>query len=596
MAAYLKHISIDTTTLPASQPIYQRLFPIIKKRIEDRCCTEVTEQAESNDFTVRFQLDETVPAEGFRLIDTETGILITGADFLALMYGAGQLLHKSRYSTEGFLPTGWRGESVPACEKRMVFFAQHFHNWYQRCTAEEIREHIEDLTLWGMNGVVSVFSCLNLTSWEDPNLKELASLFHKTMSAARSLGLKIGIEYSNVDFMIPNKAVAADKKYMLSQTGNLVCPSTEEGFAYYQWMLSRILDHTDEFGGLDFITIWSYDEGGCSCDKCWPWGGKGFYNMAHRISKYIKERYPKIEVWMATWYLGRTEKQKEEWPMLYANLQADAAKGDDWCDYLLLETRDDYDAVFFPVRNGQPTAHTKLLTFPDVSMCGVTPWGGFGAICTPKMMRRMETPFMSQCSGGYLYTEGIFDDINKIYNLGLYWDRSRTDEETLSDYCYYEYQDIDHKDFMKLIDLIETNHLKCNRFDRLPADLEAADAGWELAQQMNERAASKTKACWRWRILYIRAYLDKVRYHNCAKDNWPLHQLKKTSMHFWRQYLTQDELAQEMLLELIHLYKAHEEDNHRQYAYHFYVRPPRTEGTDWVVAEKATKEMQNNML
>ena len=70
--------------------------------------------------------------------------------------------------------------------------------------------------------------------------------------------------------MVPNKAVAADKKYMISQTGNLVCPSTEEGFAYYQWMLSKILDYTDEFGGLDFITIWSYDEGGCSCDKCWP--------------------------------------------------------------------------------------------------------------------------------------------------------------------------------------------------------------------------------------------------------------------------------------------------------------------------------------
>ena len=478
----------------------------------------------------------------------------------------------------------------------MVFFAQHFHNWYQRCTAEEIREHIEDLTLWGMNGVVSVFSCLNLTSWEDPNLKELVSLFHKTLSAARELGLKIGIEYSNVDFMVPNKAVAADKKYMLSQTGNLVCPSTEEGFAYYKWMLSKILDYTDEFGGLDFITIWSYDEGGCSCDKCWPWGGRGFYNMAHRISKYIKERYPKIEVWMATWYLGRTEKQQEEWPMLYSRLQEDAAKGDNWCDYLLLETRDDYDAVFFPVRNGQPTAHTKLLTFPDVSMCGLTPWGGFGAICTPKMMRRQETPFMEHCDGGYLYTEGFFDDINKVYNLGLYWDRSRTDEETLSDYCGYEYNGIDAADFIKLIDLIETSHLQCNRFDRKPADLDAADAAWELAQQMNEQASPETKTRWQWRILYIRAYLDKVRYHKCAEEGWPLYQLKKFSMHFWRPFLEHDEKAQELLLELIHLYKGHECDDHRKYAYHFYVRPPRTEGTDTVTEAASRKKLLNNML
>lgn len=581
MSLYLQTISIDTASLPASEPVYAKLYPIVSKRIQDRCDTVCTNAAQG-DYVVRFRLDSTVPSEGFRICDLAegNGIEITGADFLALMYGAGQFLHKSRYVRDGILPTDWRGQSVPQCEKRMIFFAQHFYNWYQCCSAQEIREHIEDLTLWGINGVVSVFSCLNLTSWEDPNLAELVALFHKTLSAARELNLKIGIEYSNVDFMVPNKAVAADKKYMISQTGNLVCPSTEEGFAYYQWMLSKILDYTDEFGGLDFITIWSYDEGGCSCDKCWPWGGRGFYNMAHRISKYIKGRYPKIEIWLATWYLGRHERQKEEWPLLYKNLQADAAKGDDWADYLLLETRDDYDAVFFPVRNGQPTAHTKLLTFPDVSMCGVTPWGGFGAIATPKMMRRQETPFMQCCSGGYLYTEGIFDDMNKVITLGLYWDRERSTDETIADYCGYEFKGIDDKELIALIDRIEASHLCTNRFDRQPCDLADCDAAWEMAEKINAAAAEETKTYWKWRILYIRAYLDKVRYHKCAEAGWPLEQLAKSSMFFWRQFLEHDEKAQQMLQELIELYKSQEVDDHKKYAYHFYVRPPKTEGAD----------------
>ena len=39
-------------------------------------------------------------------------------------------------------------------------------------------------------------------------------------------------------------------------------------------------------------------------------------------------------------------------------------------------------------------------------------------------------------------------------------------------------------------------------------------------------------------------------------------------------------MAQDMLSELIELYKAHEEDSHKKYAYHFYVRPPRTAGAD----------------
>ena len=587
----IRKLCIDTSLLP-TEPIYSKLYPIVSKRIQDRCHTVCVNRG-SADYTVRFCVDATVPAEGFRINDLQDtiGVEITGADFLALMYGAGQFLHTSRYIRQTILPTSWRGQSVPACEKRMIFFAQHFYNWYQCCSAEEICEHIEDLTLWGINGVVSVFSCLNLTSWDDPNLADLVALFHKTLSAARALNLKIGIEYSNVDFMVPNTAVAADKKYMISQTGHLVCPSTEEGFAYYQSMLARILDYTDAFGGLDFITIWSYDEGGCSCDRCWPWGGRGFYNMAHRISKYIKGRYPKIEIWLATWYLGRHERQKEEWPLLYKNLQADAAKGDNWADYLLLETRDDYDAVFFPIRNGQPTAHTKLLTFPDVSMCGVTPWGGFGAIVTPKLMERQEAPFAPHCSGGYLYTEGIFDDMNKIITLGLYWDRNRPTSQTIADYCGYEFKGIDAKELIQLIDHIEASHLLTNRFDRKPCNLQDCDAAWALAEKINAAAEDDTKAYWKWRILYIRAYLDKVRYHKCAEANWPLERLTKGSMHFWRQFLAHDEKAQEMLLELIGLYKAQEVDDHSKYAYHFYVRPPRTEGANLEAEKNANVTM-----
>ena len=581
MGHCIQMITINTSMLPETDLRFQKLFPIIKKRIEDRCKAICIENGEPEAFEIKFLVDQSVPAEGFCLEENgKNGIIIKGADFLALMYGSGQLLHKSTYTSDGFVPTSWRGLSVPQSRKRMIFFAQHFHNWYQRCTAEEIREHIEDLTLWGINGVVSVFSCLNLTGWDDPGLSELVALFHKTLGAARELGLKIGIEYSNVDFMIPRPDIRADKKYLLSQTGNLICPSTEKGFAYYQQMLEKILDYTDVLGGLDFITLWSYDEGGCCCDKCWPWGGRGFYNMAHRISKYIRGRYPHIEIWLATWYLGRRPEQAEEWPMLYQRLQEDAAKGDTWVDYLLLETRDDYPAVFYPAEHGQPTEHTKLLTFPDVSMTGITPWGGFGAICTPRLMRRQEQPFARHCDGGYLYTEGIFDDINKVYNLNLYWDRNRTDREILTDYCNYEYEGIKPDDFIQLIGYIESGHLCTNRFDRRPADLADCDGAWELAQKMNESASQRTEKYWRWRILYIRAYLDKVRYHRCAELGWPLRKTPAGWMHYWRKFLEHDQKAQEYLLELIHLYKAHELDDPDKYAYHWYVRPPMTRGAD----------------
>lgn len=590
MKDYVQNLVIDSSALP-DEPIYAKLYPIISKRIHDRCATVCCPKGNA-EYTVHFRLDCTVPTEGFRIsnLPDVTGIEIAGANFLALMYGVGQFLHKSNYCKDGILPTAWRGQSVPQCEKRMVFFAQHFYNWYQRCSAQEIREYIEDLTLWGINGVVSVFSCLNLTGWDDANLKEMKELFCKTLSAARELNLKIGIEYSNVDFMVPNKTVAADKKLLLSKTGNMICTSTEEGFAYYQDILARILDYTDVFGGLDFITIWPYDEGGCSCDKCWPWGGKGFYNMAHRISAYIKDRYPGIEILLATWYFGRTEVQKDEWSMLYQNLRADAAMGDNWVDYLLLETRDDYQAVYYPAEHGQPTTHTRLLTFPEISMCGLTPWGGFGAICTPKLIMRQESPFAPHCCGGYLYTEGIFDDINKVIILGHYWNRCCSADEILTDYCNYEYKGIPAPEFIYLVELIEATHL-CTCIDRRPCDLADCDAAWELAQKLDSAADVETRAYWKWRIVYIRAYLDKVRYHRCAELGWPLDKAVSGGMHFWRKFLEQDEAAQEMLLELIRLYKAQEIDDPERYAYHWFLRPPRTFGADLELEKKAVNAM-----
>ena len=581
MSFPIQTLFIDTASLPVSVPVYQRVFPILKKRIEDRCGTVCVSDSTAAPFSLKFELDPTVPAEGFRLCDgtDRSGIVIRGRDFLALMYGAGHFLRKSSYSPEGMFPTDWRGESVPQNEKRMIQLCQHFYNWYHSCSPDELREHMEDLVLWGINGVVNIFSCLNLTGWDDPDLEKQLAIFQSCLKTAKDLTLKIGTEFTNVDFMNPRQELRADYQYLLSKTGNLICPSTEEGYAYCQELLQKILSFTDEIG-LDFISFIAYDEGGCSCDKCWPWGGKGYYDMTHRLSKFVKERYPNMEIWLFTWYLGRTEPQKDEWPMLYRRLQEDAAKGDNWVDYLLLETRDDYEAVYYPAQHGQPTAHTKLLTFPDVSMCNLTPWGGFGAVCTPELMKRWENPFAHCCNGGYLYTEGIWDDINKAVMLNLYWDRSYSTDDTLRDYCRYEFPGLDGNDFVRLVKLIEASHSCTNRIDAKPCPLNDCQEAWALAEKMNSAASPALQKYWRWRIVYIRAYLDLVRYTRCAELGWPLLKRPRGWFFFWRKFMEHDARAQEYLLELIHLYKAQEYDDPSRYAYHYYLRPPMTRGAD----------------
>lgn len=590
MSDYVKRICIDTSALPLSEPGYQHLFPILRKRIEGRSGAVCLENGENADFTLGFALDTTLPAEGFCLTDSEKGITVTGGNFLALMYGAGQFLHKSHYAQDGVIPTAWRGQSVPQNEKRVIQLEQHFYNWYQSASEEELRDVVEDLVLWGLNGVSTVFSCLNLDSWEDPKLGSLLKIFRSLLKIGKDLTLKLGVEFSNVDFAKAKEELRADYKYLFSKTGNLICPA--KGYDYIQQLFDKILSFTDDIG-LDFVVYIAYDEGGCSCDQCWPWAGRGYYDMTRKLSRHAKEKYPNLEFWLFTWYVGRGEDHKDEWPSLYKRLQEDEARGDNWVDYLLLETRDDYDMVYYPVRNGPPTAHTKLLTFPDVSMTGLTPWGGFGAVCMPELMKHWERPFETCCSGGYLYSEGIWDDVTKVAMLGIYWDRSRNTDETLRDYCGYELQGVDPEDFVKLVKLIEASQSCTNRIDKRPCPLCYCQEAWELAQKMNDAAAEATKTYWRWRIFYIRAYLDLVRYTKCAEEGWPL--LKKPTgwFFFWRRFLEHDEKAQDMLLELIHLYKAQEYDDPVRYAYHYYLRPPMTRGANRDAEEQMAK---NNMI
>ena len=589
MRTFVKTLSIDTSALP-KEPVFGKLVPILKKRIEERSGTICSENGTA-DFILTFAIDGELPAEAFCLSDCDGGVCITGADFLALMYGAGQFLHKSRYSKEGILPTTWRGLSKPQNEKRVIQLEQHFYNWYQCSSEAELREVVEDLVLWGLNGVSTVFSCLNVDSWEDPKLESLKTIFRSLLKIGRELTLKVGIEFSNVDFAIPRQDLRADYKYLISKTGNMICPSAEGGYEYIQSLLSKILTFVDDIG-IDFIVYIAYDEGGCSCEKCWPWAGKGYYDMTHRLSRFVKEQYPDIEFWLFTWYVGRGDDHIDEWPTLYRRLQEDAAKSDNWCDYLLLETRDDYDQVFYPVRNGPPTEHIKMLTFPDVSMTGLTPWGGFGAVCMPELMKHWEEPFEKHCSGGYLYSEGIWDDITKVVMLGIYWDRSRSTDETLADYCGFEIPGVDPKDFVKLVKLIEASQSCTNRIDRRPCPLCYCQEAWELAEKMNAAAPEWTQNYWRWRIVYIRAYLDLVRYTKCWEAGWPLLKHPRGWFFFWRRFLEHDQRAQDYLLELIHLYKAQEYDDPNLYAYHYYLRPPMTRGANL----EAEAQMANNTM
>ena len=122
----------------------------MKRQIESRCGATVAVGIPDAQFTVELGRDASLPAESFDIAAVDdTTVRITGADDRGVLYGIGKWLRTGRYESTGFVPGTWQGTSVPAKTWRAMYFATHFHNFYQQAPIADITNYVEDLALWG---------------------------------------------------------------------------------------------------------------------------------------------------------------------------------------------------------------------------------------------------------------------------------------------------------------------------------------------------------------------------------------------------------------------------------------------------------------
>ena len=70
-----------------------------------------------------------------------------------------------------------------------------------------------------------------------------------------------------------------------------VCPNLPAGREY---ILHKLEEEFQRFSDieLDFLSLWPYDQGGCTCAKCKPWGANGFVMMAEAIAVLFRALLP----------------------------------------------------------------------------------------------------------------------------------------------------------------------------------------------------------------------------------------------------------------------------------------------------------------
>jgi len=411
---------------------------------------------------------------------------------------------------------------------RGVYFATHFGNWYEKASDAEIAEYIAELKYWDCNYVSAWFDMHDFTGMDDPAAAPRLRLIKTIFGSCRKNGMASCLgSLANEAFKESPPALRADGRAgQNGYTHNLagyyhveICPSKPGG-------LEQILKSRREvlaaFADSPPDYFWScpYDQGGCTCSNCAPWGANGYLRTAKSVAALVRQMFPRVKFSLSSWRFDAFGPKLGEW----AGLCARQDEVRTWADMIVIDQNQ------LPLLEANP-----VLTYcpmVEISMDRMLPWGGFGANPRPKMLERLirRHPKMA---GTMPYSEGLYEDLNKVIGLALLSGKATTARAAVEQYAAryfgagteglvaeavdilednlghdaYVVQDGRRFDFYSLaqIDPARTWTLEC-RLSRLNAV--RAERALALLNAAEAKMSASAKKAWRWRVLKLRAELD----------------------------------------------------------------------------------------
>lgn len=503
----------------ASSPFVKRISEILQQRIHERCDINLTEVAGGGQLIL--DLKPGIGAEGYQIEQRGDQLCITGNDERGLLYGVGRFLRTSRYTAGQFTPSDWRGRSVPDCHVRGMYFAFH-NNFYPNAPQAELVRYIEDLALWGLNSLLFHFAPKS-TNAALATPDDVAS-YKPLLYEAKLLGIRVGlIAEANIGRDdAPQEIRAADfpdtDPPRRGYAGVRICPSHPQGFSYLSKMLDEYLAGYEDIG-LDYVVGFPYDSGGCGCKDCWPWGARGYVKMCKEFSLLARQRYPQCKFVLGTWCFDVQDESDGEYEGLAKALTEDKS----WVDFIMSDSH--YEFPAYPLQQGVPGG-LPLINFAEISMWGRFPWGGYGANPLPDRFQYIWDQSGYALDGGFPYSEGKYEDLNKFIFSQFFWNRKTTALQAVREYIAWEYSPDMVEQLTEAIYLLEQNYPRKTSSSQL---IDAKREGWtregvdrafEIIQAADQMLPAYARQSWRWRIVYLRALIDfeLIHNHNLATD------------------------------------------------------------------------------
>ncbi|MDW7656110.1 MAG: hypothetical protein SCM11_02925 [Bacillota bacterium] len=508
--------------------LFTKICNIINRQIKEH----TTGISENETINIVLAIDDKIGIEGYMISKNANGdTIILGNDQLGLIFGVGRYLHVGGYSKNGFIPGECFGISIPKRKTRGMYLANPSWNYYGQAPMEDIEHYIEDLMLWGCNSImVTLPRASNLNENNEEKLTRMHSIKRTKdiIAYAKNLGMTVAaIIAANLSFSSPPVELLADwtgghdgyLRNLAAHTHTEICPSKPGGLDY---ILKGQRESLREFIDFppDIICLWPYDAGGCTCNLCKPWGGNGFIKVSKALSKLIKQMFSKTEIMISTWYFDLFT--SGEWNILKKDIDKDKS----WLDLLMVHFNMEMGIPECVTKEGRIPGSVPAIDFPEISMFGCVPWGGFGANPLPNRLQSMWDMSKKYLNGGYPYSEGIFDDINKVICLQFYWGDYEI-SDIIRQYVSYEFSSEIADDVLRSIILIEqaTSHIRIDEEGKqhvypdplvpwigeqrfIIDNTDGIEEAYMIIQKADQKIPDHIHKQKRWRMLYLRAICD----------------------------------------------------------------------------------------
>lgn len=507
--------------ISSADPVLEKIGGILQKRIADRAGrTSVLLQKNGEHCLLRL----TEESGNFGRIRHEDGVIcIEGTSYPRLLDAVGRFLRASKYTDGVFFPSSLKGTFSPRKDICGMYFATHFYNYYHSAPLPELMEYIEGLALWGMDVLAVWFDMHHYEGMGAPDAEAMAHRLRALQKHARSIGLSTSMTMlANESFCNSPESLRAVNRlqngYFRKMDGFYgveICPSCEGGMdlilEYRRQMLEVFRDSEPSY-----VMLWPYDQGGCTCDGCAPWGSNGFLRTATAVAGLLKEQFPKVKIILSTWYFTAFHSGNAEWEGLS---QAFAEGRLDFVDYIMADFPGQYPRYVLEHPLPRP-----LLSFNEISMYGATPWGAFGANPMPAHIWEQWNDAGQKLAGGIPYSEGIFEDLNKAIILRLFYD-GQEPRQTIRDYLSYECLVPDSlldRGVAMVFQMEQTLFRDTFAFQQWEESVriwnpEGCPAIEATAQAIQQALPEAHQTRLRWRQIYLRAVLDGELFRSKGK-------------------------------------------------------------------------------